>query len=83
MEINVCGGNPIFLVFFLAVSNHIPEILVYGLNIFYFKRNWIANKHKAYKWLSIYNYMCSDWQSTVFPLRTGHCYFVAIFLSQF
>ena len=26
--------------------------LVFGLNIFYFKIIWIANKHKAYEWLS-------------------------------
>ena len=24
----------------------------FGLNIFYFKRKWIASKHKTYKWLS-------------------------------
>ena len=26
--------------------------MMFGLNIFYFKLNWTANKHKAYEWLS-------------------------------
>ena len=30
---------------------------IFGLNIFYFKRKGIANKHKAYEWLSRYLYV--------------------------
>ena len=30
----------------------IPGKIIFGLNIFYFKRKGIANKHKAYGWFS-------------------------------
>ena len=39
-----------YVLLYINNTNEVDRIL--GLNIFYFKRKWIANKHKAYEWLS-------------------------------